>query len=64
MIKTFTLAEMQAIHKEQNHTVLFEYFMDNYCKKLLAETHGLKQVHVVVSDDFKFEYLKQKLEIA
>lgn len=64
MIKIFSLAEMQALHKEFNHIVLFEYFMDDYCHKLLNATDGLKKVHVIVDKEFKFEYRKTKLEIA
>lgn len=64
MIKTFTLAEMKQLHQIECPAVTFEYFMDNYCHKLLEDTKGLKKVHVIVSPTFKFEYRKTKLEIA
>lgn len=63
-IKKFTLKEMVELHQEQYPQLMFEYFMDNYAHKLLEDTPGLKKVQVIVSDTFKYEYRKQKLEIA
>jgi len=64
MIKEFKLIEMQQLHKIHCPNIMFEYFMDNYCHKLLEETHGLKKVHVIVDTHFKFEYRKKTLEVA
>lgn len=61
-IKVFTLAEMQSLHKEQYPNLMFEFFMDHYCHRLLDTTYGLKKVQVIVSDTFKYEYRKSKLE--
>lgn len=55
---------MKQLHQINAPSVLFEYFLDNYCHKLLEDTNGLKKVHVIVSPTFKFEYRKTKLEIA
>jgi len=62
-IKEFSLSEMQALHKQHGNGLLFSYFMDEYCHRLLEDTPGLKKVQVIVSDTFKYEYRKQTLEI-
>jgi len=63
MIKQFTLSEMLELHKS-NPNLMFEYFMDNYCNKLLEDTYGLKMVEVIISEKVSFKYYKTKLEIA
>lgn len=62
-VKVFTIKEMRELHQKEYPNVMFEYYMDNYCHKLLEDTYGLKKVRVVVSEDFKYEYRKKNLEV-
>jgi hypothetical protein len=63
MIKQFTLSEMLELHK-LHPNLMFEYFMDNYCNKLLEDNYGLKIVEVIFSEKVSLKYYKTKLEIA
>lgn len=60
--KTFTLAQMMELHKSQPG-LLFSYFMDEYCNKLLEDTPGLFKVEVYVSEAMSFIYRKSKMEV-
>lgn len=55
MVKTFTLLEMQQLHKIECQQVSFEYFMDAYCNNILVNSK-FKRVEVIVSKTFKFEF--------
>jgi len=62
-IKVFTLAEMKKMRDKEYPNLMLEFYMDNYCHKLLEDTYGLKKVQVIVSEDFKYEYRKKNLEV-
>jgi len=59
----FSLQEMLDLHKEKGKRLLYLYFQDEFCHKLLEDTQGLKKVQVIVSERFKYEYRKQNLEV-
>lgn len=63
-IKIFTLQEVREKHKKEYPNLMLGYYMDEMAHKLLEDTPGLKKVQVIVSDTFKYEYRKSKLEIA
>ena len=63
MIRIFSLQEMREIHKREYPNLMYLFFQDEYCHKLLEDTPGLKKVQVIVSDTFKYEYRKTKLEV-
>jgi len=62
-VKKFSLAEMLELYKQNGKGLMFSYYMDEYCHRLLQDTEGLKKVQVIVSENFKYEYRKQKLEV-
>ena len=62
-VKTFSLKEMRELHQKEAPQVMLGYFMDNYCHKILETESDIYRVEVIVSDDFKYQYRKPKLEI-
>lgn len=53
--KTFTIIEMQQHHRIECPMVSFEYFMDAYCRNILAK-EKYDKVEVIASPTFKFEF--------
>jgi len=54
---------MRELHQKEAPQVMLGYFMDNYCHKILETESDIYRVEVIVSDDFKYQYRKPKLEI-
>lgn len=62
-VKTFSLNEMRELHQKEAPQVMLGYFMDNYCHKILETEKDIYRVEVIVSDDFKYQYRKSKMEV-
>lgn len=54
---------MRELHQKEAPQVMLGYFMDNYCHKILETEKDIYRVEVIVSDDFKYQYRKSKMEV-